>query len=228
MTLFATRVAVCALVSAGCASPGAVDRPTAPGTTDPAAPTTPRTRYRVGDFIVYRYGGAFTPVPIELREEVRAQEGERLRIDVTLRMGDESSRWVQVLTDTPANQQSNVIDGLYELVDDKAVKLDNPDNRDAFRLYQRTLIMPEGRATDVAEASCTRTIGDASYACTCTTGKNTWQGRAIQFELARCDEFLWTHGPSRFWDAATGEDVHRTEVVAVGRDASAAPAPLEP
>ena len=104
----------------------------------PPAPSSaavePRTRYRVGDFVVYRYSGAFTTAPVELREEVRAQEGERLRIDVTLARGSERSRWVQVLTDTPENQRNNVIDALYELVNEHAVRLDNVDNRDAFRL----------------------------------------------------------------------------------------------
>lgn len=88
--------------------------------------------------------------------------------------------------------------------------------------------MPEGRATDVVEAPCRRTIGGTDYACTCTTGANTWQGRAVRFEESRCDAFLWTHGPSRFWDAASGEDVHTTEVAAVGQDASVAPAALLP
>lgn len=212
---------LCAVVLwlAACAS-----APPAPS----SAPAEPHTRYRAGDFIVYRYRGAFTPAPVELREEVRAQEGERLRIDVTLSTAGARSRWIQVLTDTPENQRDNVIDALYEVVDGRPVRLENPDNRDAFRLYEKTLIMPEGRATDVREAHCQRAIGDRDYACTCTSGKNSWRGRAILFEVSRCEGFLWTHGPSRCWDAATGEDLHVTEVTAVGRDASAAPAPLVP
>lgn len=175
---------------------------------DPRA-TAPSTRYRQGDFIVYRYSGAFSSAPVTLREEVRAQEGNRLRIDVTATRGAEERRWIQVLTDTPENQRNNVIDALYELIDGKPVKLEHKDNRDAFRLYEWILVMPEGRATDLQQGPCERVLGGTRSACTCTTGKNSWPGRAIHFEEAECPDFLWTHADGRFWDPSSGEDVHR-------------------
>lgn len=195
-------------------------------TTDARA-TASTTRYRPGDFIVYRYSGAFSPAPVTLREEVRAQDGNRLRIDVTATRGAEERRWIQVLTDTPENQRNNVIDALYEIIDGKPIRLENHDNRDAFRLYEWILIMPEGRATDVAQAPCERVIGGTRSACTCTTGKNSWHGRAVHFEVAECPDFLWTHADGRFWDPASGEDVHRTEIIEAGRAPGAA-APLVP
>lgn len=221
-------VALLPTVLASCATPTAIDEQAAPRAPDAAPAAAPSTRYRVGDFVVYRYSGAFSPVPVVLRELVRAQEGHRLRIDVTATRGAEELRWIQVLTDTPENQRNNVIDALYQVNDGTPVKLDNHDNRDAFRLYQWTLIMPEGRAVDVKQHACERSIGDVSYACTCTTGKNSWHGRALEFEEVECPDFLWTHAGGRFGDAASGEDVHRTEIIEVGRVPGAAAASLVP
>lgn len=107
----------------GCAAAGpSVEPLTAAGVAGARQPG-PATRYRVGDYIVYRYSGAFSTAPVLLREGVRAQQGNRLRIDVTLTRGDEVRRWIQVLTDTAENQQNNVIDGLYEVIDGEAVTL---------------------------------------------------------------------------------------------------------
>ncbi|MBI1945406.1 MAG: hypothetical protein HYS27_06905 [Deltaproteobacteria bacterium] len=228
MKLVASLMPFCPFVITACAAPAAVDQPANPVAADAPSPAAPTTRYRVGDFVVYRYSGGFSPTPVVLREEVRAQEGNRLRIDVTATRGAEELRWIQVLTDTPENQRNNVIDALYEVKDGTPVKLDNPDNRDAFRLYQWTLIMPEGRATDVKQAPCERDIGSVKYACSCTTGKNTWHGRAVEFEDVECPEFLWTHASGRFGDVAGGEDVHRADVVEVGRRSDAIATTLLP
>jgi len=185
------------------------------------------TRYQLGDTVTYRYSGAALCSPVMLRESVVAREGNRLRIDVSARRGTEVRSWVQVLTDTPENQRANRLDALFEETPDgRLVRLENPDNRDLYRLYEWTVVNPDGKASEVATAPCERTVG-RTYACTCTRGRNAWKGRPVRFESAACPGFVWTHAGSRFWDEETGEDVLRVEVAESARDRME-PRPLLP
>jgi hypothetical protein len=185
------------------------------------------TRYRVGDTVTYHYSGDALCTPVELRESVVAREGDRLRIDVTARRGAEVRSWVQVLTDSPENQRANRLDALYEEAPDgRLVRLENPDNRDLYRLYEWTVVDPDGKASEVEKAPCERTLG-TTYACTCTRGRNAWKGRPVRFESATCPGFVWTHAGSRFWDEETGADVLRVEVKQSSRD-PVQPKPLLP
>lgn len=200
----------------------------APGALTTASPTRqPTTRYRVGDYVVYRYSGGALPAALTLREQVRAQEGNRLRIDVTLSGGPTDQRWVQVLTDTPENQANNVIDALYEWQGQSLVKLANQQNADAFRLYQPTLFMPDGAAKDASEAACEQTVAGQQHACTCRRGSNRWQAKPVTFVEAVCPGFLWTNAAGTFVDAS-GAVVYKMEVVETGRDGSLPRAPLVP
>ncbi len=208
----ALALAACSLLASACATTGAA----------------PRTRYRVGDYVVYRYQGPGLAEPVTLREEVTAQEGNRLRIDVTATRAADERRWVQVLTDTPENQKANRIDALYESVGGGYVKLANEGNRDVHRLYEWTLFNPDKPASGILRSECRRPILGHELTCRCTTGQSEWKGAVLLFEATECPDFLWTHGTSRFTDAATGEDVLRVEVVEQGRRASAAPQPFEP
>lgn len=185
------------------------------------------TRYRVGDTVTYRYSGAALCMPVFLRESVVAREGNRLRIDVTARRGAEVRSWVQLLTDTPENQRANRLDALYEEgPDGRLTRLENADNRDLYRLYEWTVVNPDGKASEVGTTPCERTVG-TTLACTCTRGRNAWQGRPVRFESAACPGFVWTHAGSRFWLDDTGEDVLRVEVVETARD-RLEPKPLVP
>ncbi|MCS6797121.1 MAG: hypothetical protein NZ898_01095 [Myxococcota bacterium] len=196
--------------------------------THPTAGAHPSTRYRVGDYVVYEYRGAWTTAPVILRERVTAREGNRLRIDVTAERGSEVRRWVQVVVDTPENQRNNVVDALYEARDDGFVRLPNEGNRDLFRLYEWVRFEPDGPATDVQTVSCERSFGGRIHACTCTRGRTRWNGRPVVLDQARCPDFLWTHGPGGFRDPTTGEEVFWIDVLESGRHADARAEPMEP
>ena len=193
----------------------------APSVTAPSA--APSSRYRVGDFVVYRYSGSFSAEPVTMREEVTAQEGLRLRIDVSVTRGAESRRWVQIVTDTKENEANNVLDALYEWQGDKLVKLANEKNADILRLSSWVMVEPDGHATDVAQSACKETVSGSEYACTCTDGKNQMKGAPISFHASDCAAFLWTHASASFRYAG-GKDVLRVEVVESGhRDRAAEP-----
>jgi len=193
-----------------------------------ARPRPGETRYRVGDFITYRYSGSALEVPVLLEETVVAQEGNRLRIDVVAKRGGERRAWVQVLTDTPANQAGNVVDALYEQAPDGSYqKLANEGGQDLMRLYEGTYLVPDGRATGVKSEECEVALGK-DLRCTCTTGDNRYRGKAIRSEDVECRDFLWTHAGGRFWDPSDESDVLRVEVVEFGRNTALSAKPLDP
>ena len=97
------------------------------------------------------------------------------------------------MTDAPENQRNNVIDELYEHQSGRLVRLENKNNCDLFRLYEWTLFFPNGRPTDVQSAPCNQTFGGQSFACTCSSSRNTWHGKAVTLEDSQCPDFLSGH-----------------------------------
>ncbi len=174
------------------------------------------TRYRKGDFVVYRYAGVYTPEPVELRERIVEQHGDRLTIDVTATRGTEQRHWQQVVTDTPENQKNNVVDELYEYAGSERRKLDNASNADLLRLYAWTMLTPDGKAEDPHTERAMLEIGHDSFTCERTSGKSRWKGRLLKFESFECPQFLWKHARVRFSDEATGEEILRAEVADQG------------
>lgn len=182
-----------------------------------AAPEGPTTRYREGDWVIYRYSGSFTKQAVVLREDVKEQHGVRLRIQVHARRGVEEREWVQVVTDLPENREKNIVDELY-LVDHGALqRLANPKNRDLYALYDWTYFVPDQKPTDVSEGQTEVKISDVVFTCKARRGKTRVQGHELQFEEVDCPDFLWKHAGGRYWDPSTNEDFYKAEVVGFGR-----------
>jgi hypothetical protein len=176
----------------------------------------PATRYRVGDHVVYRYGGTTLAAPVVLTERIVAQAGNRLEIEVTAVRGEEARRWVQVVTDTPENQRNDVIDELYEVVDGERRRLPNEGNRDVMRLYEWTLPAMEGALRFERNEEVVVELGGRGHACTRETNQATIAGRPARFIRHTCPDFLWTNGPAMFRDDASGEVLWQVEVVDPG------------
>jgi hypothetical protein len=186
------------------------------------------TRYRVGDFVVYSYQGAALAEPVKLREEIVAQQGNHLRIDVTATRASGTTRtWAQVVTDTPSNQRKNVIDALYEKTAAGWVKLANKKNREVYRLYEWTLFTPDKPQRDVEQQPCKEEIAGQRFACTCTYGLTTFRGQSVRIKESECADFVWTHGPSDVWPMA-GEPPYTADVIEAGRTGNAVWQPLLP
>lgn len=197
------------------------------------APKTPEkgavaTKYRVGDFVAYEYIGDFSPEPVTLREQVMAQEGNRLRIDVTAQRGKEVRRWVQIVTDTPDNEKNNLVDALYEEKNGSYQALSTDRNRELLRLYEWVLIDPDGEMSEVSSESCDVEMAGQHFACTCTEGVNRIKGRAVVALDTDCPDFLWTHGPGGFRDAENGDPVLEVDVVEFGHQPNVTPLPFDP
>ncbi len=190
---------------------------TPPASAPDAGPADPGTRYRAGDFVVYRYRGTFAPAPVVLREEVLAQDGNHLRIQVTAQRGAASRRWVQVLTDTPENQKNNVVDELWTEGDGGLVRLDNKGNADLIDLYSWTLPPCDGppKPRDKAERSIE--IASTRHECTCETASITCGGHGQRMETCECPDFLWTHASGSIRSTEDDSVLWQVEVVDAGR-----------
>lgn len=172
---------------------------------------TSSTRYRVGDFVVYRYSGTSLPGPVTLRERIVQQVGNRLEIEVRAERGQEKRDWVQVVIDTPTNQREDRIEALYEVADGKRTLLANENGRDLLRLYEWVLLVPDGKSTEKMRVSAPFSLLGRPLACETSSGRNTVKGSAVRIETIECPDFLWTHAFGRFV-AADGSELFRVEV----------------
>lgn len=195
-----------ALPVAGCAT--GMHQPTASGRAG-------ETRFRQGNFVLYRYTGAAVTAPVTLKESIVSQDGNRLVIDVVAKRGSEERHWEQVVTDTPENEANNVVDELYEYVGGERRHLLNTGNRDLFRLYEWTLIVPDEPAHDKRASRTVTSFGGHSFSCEHREALTAWKGRPVHYEAYECPAFLWTHGPQRFWSDTDG-DALKVEVVEFG------------
>ena len=184
---------------AACASIGPV--PAEPVSPDPAPSTKRRAQeradrgspFRVGDYVVYRYEGAYTKHPVVLRERILEKNVFRLVIQVDAERGSERRRWIQVVTDTAENRKKNVVDELYEVKDGTRQRLENTDNRDLLRLYEWTLPPCEGGGRAAGETELELSVAGARFSCVCKEALVDCAGKPSRLETCECPEFTWTH-----------------------------------
>ncbi len=174
----------------------------APGTTTSAAATT---RYRVGDYVVYRYFGRHIgPEPRLLMEEVVSQEGDTLVIEVTLTEGHtQLRRWRQTVIDTEEHREANRVESLcqFRSVDgqpETCVALANEGNADLLRMYEGLLVIPDAPATSAEETEAQHTVGGVEMTCTDRVTQVLVGGAPIDVTEIECPEFLWTHAGASF------------------------------
>lgn len=185
----------------------------------PAEAPKPTTRYRVGDWVVYRYSGSFTKEPVVVREEVVERKDLTLRIAVRAQRGVDRRTWVQVVTDTKENREANKVDALF-LEDHGTLKpLANTGNRDLRELWSWTVLTPDAPSTKDTPTKRDVKIGATTFpGCDVTTGEATFAKRKLRFEEVVCEEFLWKHAGATWTDPENGEEVYRAEVVGFGHD----------
>jgi hypothetical protein len=166
----------------------------------PAHPVAASTHYRVGDYVVYRYAGRMIGRdPMLLMEEIVAQDGDRLVIEVTLSRGHDTVRaWRQTVIDTEENRSGNRVEALCEIRDGVCAPLANEGNADLLRLYDGLVLTPDAPATDVAETDEDTDVGGTSMHCHVRRGHVTREGQPLTSESIECPTFLWTHAGASF------------------------------
>ncbi len=174
--------------------------PIASATTAPSSVAESGTRYRVGDYVVYRYFGRHIgPEPRLLMEEVVSQEGDTLVLEVTLTEGHTVlRRWRQTVIDTAANRDANRVESLCEVQGETCVVLANESNADLFRMYDGLFITPDAPATQSEETEATHTVGGVEMTCTDRVTHVLVAGEAVDITEVECPDFLWTHAGASF------------------------------
>lgn len=198
--------------------PSPLNPPPAPSAALPAE-GTPTTQYRVGDFVEYLYSGTMLSLETRLTERIVRQEGNQLRIEVHAVRGDESLKWVQVVTDTPENQKNEVIDELYEEREGTLVRLENKNNADVYRLYSWTIPPLEGKPAFVGKEEKEVSIGEHTFSCSVEKSTVSRAEGDLALEFTTCKDFLWTNGPAVIRNVKTDDVLWRREVTRFGNAA---------
>ena len=171
----------------------------AAGSTTPEAATS-GTRYRVGDYVVYRYFGRHIgPEPRLLMEEVVSQEGDTLVIEVTLTEAHTVlRRWRQTVIDTEANRAANHVEALCEFQGDVCVVLANEGDADLLRMYEGLIVTPDAPPSASEETIALHTVGGVEMSCTDRVTRVLVAGEAIDITETECPDFLWTSAGASF------------------------------
>jgi hypothetical protein len=178
------RAALVMALLLGCG--GAQAHPTAAAT----------TRYRVGDYVVYRYAGRLIGVePMHLMEEVVSQDGDRLVIEVTLTRGHDTVRaWRQTIVDTEAHRAANHLEALCRIDGETCVPVDDPSGAGLRAMYDGLYVQPDAPSTEVTESEAPLDVGGTEMTCHLRTSAITRDGEPLTMKEYDCPDFLWGHG----------------------------------
>ncbi|MFO0681590.1 MAG: hypothetical protein U0234_06050 [Sandaracinus sp.] len=164
----------------------------------PAASQAAGTRYRVGDYVIYRYAGRVVgPDPMLLMEEVIEQDGNRLVIEVTLTRGHETVRaWRQTVIDTEENRAANRVEALCQIEGETCTPLANEGNADLMRMYEGLYVTPDAPATNVTTTDEAVDVGGTEMTCHVTRSDIVVAGEPRTLKEIECPDFLWGHAGS--------------------------------
>ncbi|MEM9075164.1 MAG: hypothetical protein AAGE52_42090 [Myxococcota bacterium] len=183
----------------------------------PAAPAAqPTSDFRVGDYVVYDYTGAYAPAPTRLRQEIRRVNGLQIEMEVRAERGEERREWAQVLTDTEENRQNHVIDELYEVSNGTRTPLANENNRDLMRLYGWTLPDCVAPVEQLPTEERAIPIGGETQQCQCARQRMQCGGQPAVFERCECDMFPWGIASGVVMQEGATEPYWRVEIREVG------------
>lgn len=179
------------------------------------APST--TARRAGDFVVYRFSGAFRKAPATLTERVLAREGDELVIDVTLDDGG-AKRSLRVRMSDDAETRGEIT---------SVAKLDHGKETKASLADYEALLASTTLAADANEASLgSETVKiDVAHEPVVAT-KTSYRVRvgASEATLSTLESaaFAWGDLGGEIRDAS-GKVLYRAEVLDAGHAADALP-----
>lgn len=190
--LMMLAIVAASAAAAGCRRPHAT-QPTAPR---PSARAMHPTQYRPGEFVAYGFTGKAVPKPTMIREEIVDQSPAGIVLDVVIQ---------REATDTEDRQH------FKKTIDAKAVDLP--------RFTAWSLLVPDSPPDeDDKKTSEIVELAGQKVRCEITHGTMKVRGRKIRYVTSACPDFLWTHGPARYWDAETNETLLSIEVVEIGKE----------
>lgn len=173
------------------------------------------SKYKVGDFVEYKFSGTYRETPIFLREEVIEKVGLQLTILVEKIAGGSKTTWKQIVVDTEENQRSNRVERLLEISETGAdLELKNTNNGDLLRLFSGTFLDIKSPMKNITSANSKILVCGVEYPVTIIRGSQEVGGKTYDFEAYESDLFVWKHLGASY--KRNGELFYRAEVVNCG------------
>jgi len=161
------------------------------------------SRFEPGDYVVYKYYGAYRPQPVFLTKKVLSKNGNSVEILVEWRSGPGRRAWKEFITDTPYNRANNLVDRLVSLEGGKEAELENAENLDLFRLYEGTYLLAQHSPRPEGESGKTVRVGSGEFLCRERVYDSKALGARVKVTDTDCAEFKWGKVSSS-WAAVRG------------------------
>lgn len=176
----------------------------------------PPIRFRVGDYVVYRFSGNYTEHPVVLRKEVLDRKGDRVTFDVTATRGTDSRHWTEAEDMGVRDPKKRTDAEVHEYIGGVPQKVSNENNDALSRLYSWISLTAGAEDMDPEKSEGTQDVAGTSFNCTIREGLIIWHRDTLKFRLFECPEFVWFDGGSQYWNNRFGDNILKSEVVEFG------------
>jgi len=166
-----------------------------------------------GDYVAYRFTGAFRKAPLTLTQRIVAREGDVIVVDLTLeaegarealrvRMSDEAAKRGEILGVarlTEAGEERPATLAAYE------------------RLMAKTLLTADANEAELDREPATVEVGGRQLSCQRVSYRVRIGGRAATLSTLQSDVFAWGDVGGEI-TAEDGRLLYRAEVIELGRE----------
>lgn len=160
----------------------------------------------VGDWVEYRYDGAFRGAPLTVRKQIMSVAPDQMIVEVTLIRQGRGRRTWRELVEVAREPFCKDMIGAESV---PGVPAGMP-----FHSW----ILPGAEVNDVVGVRpCSVWVAGEEHSCECRTGRVSWRRRELVFVDPVCPGFAWAHGPAQYRDVETGEVVLEVEILRAGR-----------
>jgi hypothetical protein len=168
-----------------------------------------------GDYVVYRFSGAFRKTPLTLTQKVVGRDGARVTVDLTLKDGD-ASETLRVTFDEASPSRHEVVS--VARIEGGAEK---PATVEAYeKLMTRTTLIADQNEALVGTEDVTVDVGGAQVAAKRTTYKVRVGKQSATLSTLESAAFVWGDVGGEIV-GARGKVLYKAEVVEAGRDGAA-------
>jgi hypothetical protein len=173
-----------------------------------AAASTAHAALEVGEYIVFRFEGLFTPAPVVVRQEVLDRRGNRMVIDVHVERAGEQLHFVHIARDAPSPAPYQVEEA-YQVVGGQRRRLDAASHLRQLRAWTEP-------ALDAAPAFTHRSsVENHLGRCSADWHDGVWRGRKVSLGRYHCG-LPWPQALGEVTDPVGGDRILEASVVERG------------
>lgn len=166
---------------------------------------------RAGDFVVYRFSGAYRNKPLLLREEVVARDGGLFTIDYTTMEGKAAGEKLRVRMNAGIGAKVEVLE-VSRIVDGKEIPALNADF-DA--MMSKTILAVDDNEATTSIESLDMEVNGETFACEKTSYRVRVGSTAATMIVTQSKDFPWGDVAAEIV-TKTGDVLYRAEVLSTG------------